>query len=184
MANKYENAKIYKLVNNVDDAIYVGYTCQNLFQRLDEHKRKAKYCAKYNIKQKVYKHLNEIGWEHVDIVLIEKVDCDNEKEVKERERYWIEELEATLNKKIPGRERKEYCKDNKEDIAEYAKKYQINNREKIAERNAKYYETNKEKIKEKKAELIDCECGITITASSIYAHRKTEKHTRLMLKIK
>jgi predicted GIY-YIG superfamily endonuclease len=38
----YENSKIYKLVNDVDDKIYVGSTATTLAKRLYGHKNSAK----------------------------------------------------------------------------------------------------------------------------------------------
>ena len=35
--NKYETGKIYKIVDNTSDMIYVGSTCQTLEQRLQRH---------------------------------------------------------------------------------------------------------------------------------------------------
>jgi hypothetical protein len=40
--NKYHNGKIYKLVNDVDDKVYIGSTCQPLYKRLYEHKNDCK----------------------------------------------------------------------------------------------------------------------------------------------
>ena len=38
----YQQAKIYKIVNNVDDEIYVGSTVNRLSKRFSDHKAKAK----------------------------------------------------------------------------------------------------------------------------------------------
>ena len=65
----YANGKIYKLINNIDDKIYVGSTCETLIQRKNEHKKKAK---QKNFK--VYNHLNQVGWGNVDIYLQRNVN--------------------------------------------------------------------------------------------------------------
>ena len=49
----YQNGKIYKLVNNVDDEIYVGSTTTSLSRRKGGHVDKAKYYPN----RKLYKHL-------------------------------------------------------------------------------------------------------------------------------
>ena len=36
--NRYNNSKIYKLVNSVDDAFYIGSTTAQLSKRLSWHK--------------------------------------------------------------------------------------------------------------------------------------------------
>lgn len=100
--NKYENGKIYKLVNTVDDNIYIGSTHQPLTFRLSLHKSHGK------IKNsKVYRHLNSIGFSNVRIELIEEYPCTCKKELEDRERYWIENLKPTLNKNIPSRTKEE-----------------------------------------------------------------------------
>ena len=63
----YGNSKIYKIVNNVDDKIYVGSTCSSLAKRKGQHKANLN---KYP-NMASYKHFNEVGWDNVDIVLIE-----------------------------------------------------------------------------------------------------------------
>ena len=56
--NRYNNSKVYKLINDVDDYYYVGSSaCNSLSKRLWEHKAKSK---KYP-ERKVYKHFNNIG---------------------------------------------------------------------------------------------------------------------------
>ena len=38
----FQNAKVYKLVNTVDDKIYVGSTCRSLAKRKQGHKKSLK----------------------------------------------------------------------------------------------------------------------------------------------
>jgi hypothetical protein len=35
--NKFQNAKIYKIIDNTSDLIYIGSTCKTLNQRLKKH---------------------------------------------------------------------------------------------------------------------------------------------------
>jgi group I intron endonuclease len=109
----YSSSKIYRLVNDVDDAEYVGSTTRSLSRRFDGHKQMAKRYPERNI----YKHFLEIGWEHVKIILIEEYSCENREQLERRERYFIEERKSILNKQIPTRTKKEYYKDNAEIIA-------------------------------------------------------------------
>ena len=110
----YDNGKIYKLVNNVDDKIYVGSTCNILRVRKARHKAK----SKMEPDRRIYKHLNQVGWGNVEIILIENYECKSKEDLNKRERYWIDELKPELNKVIPTRTRKEYDIDNKETIKE------------------------------------------------------------------
>lgn len=141
--NKYDNAKIYRLVNNVDDEFYVGSTCDALHKRFYKHKAKAKHDPR-----PVHKHFNEIGWDNIKIILIEEYACKNKMELERRERYWIEELKPTLNKCIPTRTPKEWREQNKELILEKKKAYYEQNKEYFAKKSKDYNEQNKDKITE------------------------------------
>ncbi len=88
--NRYQNGKIYKLVNNTDNEIYIGSTCLPLHKRFHTHKSD----AKKQPERKVYKHLLGIGWNEVKIILIESFPCDNKMELEKRERYYIEQFTA------------------------------------------------------------------------------------------
>lgn len=93
---KYAHGKIYKLINKLDNEMYVGSTCLELKNRLCCHK-----CfAKTHQSQLVYKHLNAIGWQNVDIVLIEEYPCFNKTELEIREKYWIFQLKPSLNTRL------------------------------------------------------------------------------------
>ena len=54
----YQNGKIYKLVNDLDDQIYIGSTTQSLAVRKGGHKRD----SRRHPNRKVYSYLNSIGW--------------------------------------------------------------------------------------------------------------------------
>jgi high-affinity Fe2+/Pb2+ permease len=191
----YQNGKIYKLVNDIDDKIYIGSTVSTLAKRKGQHKGKRESNPKN-------KHLNEIGWDTVVIVLIELYPCNSKDELHARERYWIDELKPELNKQIPLRTLKEWRTDNKEKIQENNKQYIIDNKEKIQENSKQYYIDNKEKIvlhtqqyyidnkeniqiykkqyyidnKEKGNEEVNCECGFIVKKRNIVRHKTTHKH--------
>ena len=112
MPINYANGKIYKLVNNIDDKIYIGSTVNPLYKRKGQHKSTS--ILKPNIK--LYQYLNEIGWDNVDIILIENFPCESKEVLHQRERYWIDILKPQLNTNIPTRTLKEYYEDNKENF--------------------------------------------------------------------
>ena len=91
--SRYQNGKVYKLVNCVDDKIYIGSTCARLSKRFYDHKQTAKYKPTY-----VHKHLNSIGWENVRIILIENVIAETKDQLLIREQHYIDELKPELNK--------------------------------------------------------------------------------------
>jgi hypothetical protein len=91
--SRYSRGKIYKLVNDVNDDIYVGSSCVALCKRLYEHKSKAKKKP-----APVHLYFNELGWDNVRIILIENVVCENREQLMKREQYYIDELKPKLNK--------------------------------------------------------------------------------------
>lgn len=92
--NRYHNGKIYKLVNTVDNRIYIGSTATELSKRLHQHK----ITARKEIERKVYRELNTIGWEHVRIIQIEAFRCQTKQELIAREQYHMDLLKPELNK--------------------------------------------------------------------------------------
>jgi hypothetical protein len=185
----YENSKIYKLINNVDDKIYIGSTVSRLSKRKSKHHEEF---IKYP-DRKVYKHLNQVGWGNVDIVLIEKYPCKDKEELHARERFFIEELKAELNNRKPiqtKEERKEYLRmkdkeryNNPNGLRkEYCRKLQKEqyekNKDKYKVRDKAYYEKNKEAIKLQKRTKTKCICGSMLSNSNMSEHKKTKKHLK------
>jgi len=110
--NKYERAKIYKIVDNTNGNIYIGSTCHKLLSsRLAEHKNK-------------YKNFqNGIGTSNTcfliisngdfKIELLEEPNVDNVIDLRAKEREWIDKT-ICINKQKPNRTQKQYYEDNKE----------------------------------------------------------------------
>ena len=200
----FSKSIIYKLCCkdvNIKE-IYVGSTT-NFTKRKDTHKSSCNNVNGEKYNYYVYQFIRENGrFENWEMVLVEKYPCNDVLELKQRERYWIDELRAELNKIIPSRtykewyddnkdklrERKrEYYRDNKNKIREKRKQYRENNKDKILEKKKAYREANKDKIREKKKayreankdklrEKCDCECGAVVNKSSLTRHKKTKKH--------
>lgn len=146
---RYANGKIYKLVNSVDDEFYVGSTCTSLAKRKNGHKTTAKKKP-----QPVHQHLNVIGWENVDIVLIEEYPCNNKMELERRERHFIEMLKPSLNKMIPTRTQKEYRAENPDKERERHAKYYMENREKVLARMRTHREVNHDEVVARERERV------------------------------
>ena len=149
----YSKGKIYKLVNSIDDQIYIGSSCTRLSDRKSQHK----VTSRRHPNRSVYKHLNLVGWENVEIILIENVNCNNKEQLHSRERHYIELLKPSLNKQIPLRSQKEWFQDN----PNYLKQY---------------YQANKESINEHKKKKYSCECGGKFTHCHRSQHSKSKKH--------
>lgn len=140
--NKYNNAKIYRLINDIDNEFYIGSTCEKLARRKSKHKTK----ATTHQHRRVYSHLNEVGWDNVHIVLIEEYPCENIEQLQARERYWIEQLKPTLNKAIPLRTGQEWREVNKENLRRYNQEYHVKHKELISKQKREYYNENKDEV--------------------------------------
>ena len=80
--------KIYKIINDVDNLVYVGSTAlEHINNRMRYHKSDMKRTLKKNFK--LYKHMNNIGVNNFKIILLETINTNDKKEIYKRERYWI-----------------------------------------------------------------------------------------------
>ena len=112
MSNKYKNGKIYKIVDNTNDNVYIGSTIKKyLSARLSEHR--CEYGRFLKGKKGICKSGEIIKNGDYDIILIENYSCNSKKELETRERTHIENNNC-INKVIPGRTNKEYIRDNKD----------------------------------------------------------------------
>jgi hypothetical protein len=198
---------IYKIVPN-DISLnycYVGSTC-NFVKRKCNHKD---HCNNQNDKYyncNLYQIIRANGrWNQWTMVLIEQYPCKSSLELRQRERYWIEQLKGNLNTRKPQitlQEKKEYNSQWKktEKAITYQQNYQ--NTEKYKKIQKEYYKKNKQEIKakqlnyektpqrkqyKKKYELTEkrkeykktkynCECGSIIIIPNKSIHIKTQKH--------
>jgi hypothetical protein len=143
----FENAKIYKIVDNTNGNIYIGSTCEpTLARRLAKHK--CDYNRYLTDKSKHYTTSFEIlKHDDYDIVLVEK--CDNitcKDELTSRERFYIESMEC-VNKRIEGRTNKEYREEHKEKFTQYFKDYKQQHKEHYKELDKNYRDTHKDEIR-------------------------------------
>jgi len=143
----YTGGRIYKIVNDVDDEIYVGATVTSLSLRLAKHRS----TSKIHPTRKLYAHVETVGgWHHFQIVLVEDCPCERKEQLTARERYYVEQM-GTLNKRVPGRTDTEshaaYREANFEQIKAKKKTYYEANRETINAINATYRDAHPEKIK-------------------------------------
>ena len=81
-------------VNCDDDEIYIGSTCGSLRRRKAGHKANTKRYPN----QRVYAHLNAIGWSNVRIILLQSISCTNKDELRAAEQHWINQLHPSLNR--------------------------------------------------------------------------------------
>ena len=83
---------IYKIINDINDKVYVGKTIHSLEKRFQEHCRDA--TRERNEKRPLYNAIQKYGIEHFQIEMIEECDTDI---LSEREKYWIEYYQSYKN---------------------------------------------------------------------------------------
>lgn len=148
----YSNGKIYKLVNNVNNLIYIGSTINKLRVRFAGHKVPSKI---NNRKSKLYELMREIGKYNFKIILIENFSCNSKEELNSREQYWIDKLNPELN--MLG-----------------AIFNEENRKTKTKIRNERYYKENKEETLKKQGKKYQCNCGKILTIGKKARHNKTK----------
>ena len=164
MPVNYQEGKIYKIYNTINDDIYIGSTTQKLCERMCQHRNDYKINRRFNTH--IYKAFREHGVENFFIELIEKCPCNDKDELMKTEGKYIRELKPTLNMRIAGRTRKEYYTDNQEQILNKKKQFG---------------EANKERIATYKAEQIKCECGCMVTRGHLARHNRSKRHEKALL---
>jgi len=98
-------ASIYKVINKLNDDMYIGSTVQKLERRWSRHKSDARTLkGKHNL---LYDAIREYGEANFEISLIFEGEFENEDEVLRCEGYWQIGLEANLNARVAGRTRQE-----------------------------------------------------------------------------
>ena len=193
--------RVYKIINSIDNEIYVGSTFNQLRHRWQGHKKDYKKWinGKCN-KCSIFEKFKLLGIENFKIILIKEylVYREHKKDRKHllsKEQLWINKLKCINSNcsfnPIPKKEReKQYRLNNKEKINERKKQYYENNKEKAKEKAKEYYEKNKEKVKEyyennkeKIKQKINCKCGSIINKIKKKRHERSKKHLKYIKKI-
>ena len=167
----YQEGKIYKLSNKINEKFYIGSTTTEL------SKRKSKYQS--NIKNSsLHQEINSIGWLDEQkrqiwiIELIENFPCNSKNELEAREGFYIrkyrqETPSILLNIRNVGNP--ELSK------KEAVQKYRKANEKKIKEHQIEYRSTNKEVLNAKKREIVTCDiCNSEVTRNSLSEHKKSQ----------
>jgi hypothetical protein len=129
--------KIYKIVCNETDEVYIGKTTKTLEERLRHHRFNGNST---NSKQIILRG---------DYVMSQIDECDTEEESIELEAFYIRNTDNCVNIQIPGRTRQEYYEENKDEILEKNKEYREENRENILQKKKEYYYNNRGEILKK-----------------------------------
>jgi hypothetical protein len=172
---------IYKLVcTDVDiPECYVGSTT-NFRKRKCSHKNNSTNVMDIKYHMNVYKYIREHGgFENWDMVQIEEIKFENNRELHARERYWIETLHSKLNAYIPNRTEEELIVIKKD----YDAERRIRDQDNINIMRKKYRDENKEKITEHAKISYNCPCGGKYQNTSKAAHMKSSKHHKYIVSI-
>ncbi len=135
--NKYINGKIYKIIDNTNNNIYIGSTIKTLKRRLQIHINGLNCISKDIIKNNNFK-----------IELIENYPCNNNNELRKREQYYINNLKC-INIRNAYTDMKEYRIKNKDYYKEYNTEYRIKNKDYYKEYRKEYNFKNKDKRKDR-----------------------------------
>ena len=139
----YQKSLIYKIYCNDENVkhLYIGKTT-DIIRRKWAHKRDT-ICSECYL----YETIRSLGgWQNWKMEIIEFYSCTNNKELLEREQFWINTLEADLNTVI------------KFDEVVYKKQWYLENKIKIRARQAEYRKSQiVKKLEEAKQYVINYE---------------------------
>lgn len=169
----YSKGKVYKIVSDACDEVYVGSTVQRLAERFRGHH--TNYALYLDGKSNYVTSFKILEHGHCHIILLEDVPCERKEQLYARERYWIEKVDC-INKQLPGRTYKEWYQANREAISEQKKVHYQENRETVMDRVKVYYQENRGEILERREKKYECSCGSSVRILNKARHLKTKKH--------
>ena len=162
--NRYENGKIYKIVDVGYNKCYIGSTTEPLSKRMERHRKCHKrYLETGKVDTRCRLLFEEFGVENCKIELLENYACMSKEELLRKEGEYIQSMEC-VNKCVAGRtpqeykelhkeryskNQKEWYEKNKEYVIQRNREYQEKHKEEVAQRRKDYYERNKEQINNK-----------------------------------
>ena len=86
------NGKIYKIVNTINDKIYIGSTqSQYISKRMAHHREN---CIKEPTCGKLYPAMTELGFDKFKILLLESFKFTDKEELRAKEYEWIVKLDS------------------------------------------------------------------------------------------
>ena len=143
----YQKGKIYAIWDDNYTECYIGSTCEELSQRMAQHRSKYKRYLNHVVGARISSRsillFDKYGIDNCGIELIETYPCNNKSELRAREGYHQRE-NTIVNRCIAGRNKKQYYEENKEFINQKKKIYAESRRQERKIYNKQYYHDNKE----------------------------------------
>ena len=186
--SKYAEGKIYKIISDQTDLIYVGSTTEKyLSSRLTKHRSNYKgyLVGKYNY----VTSFEILKYDDAKIILLELYPCQCREQLLAKEQSYIDifksktvNIQNAFGKDLEGDivKRKQYYERNKDVIAEKRKLYYEANNKQLKDYGKQYYEKHKDKVLKRKSQLYTCECGFVICLGAKPRHERTATHQMLM----
>ena len=188
----YGNGKVYKIINENNEIVYIGSTAQKLCKRYSTHEYKSPnhkiiLIENYpcNSKEELCMREQQIIEQHNN--LLNQIRAYQTKEQRKEQKKEKDKLYRENNKDIIKQKQKEYRENNKDILNQNKKEYYENNKDIINQKNKEYYENNKDIINQKKKEYyennkhiinqkVKCEyCNCELNKSSLKTHQKSRK---------
>ena len=162
-SNRYQNGKIYKIVDNGYNKCYIGSTIEALSTRMAKHRARYRFYLNGGDTKsfKVWDIFDEFGMVNCKIELVEEYPCENKIQLQKREGFHIQNINC-VNKRVEGRTAQEYRDQHKDEKQQYDAEYRRNNKERISEK-------------------FVCEiCQVCYTRRNRARHEKSLKHQSAM----
>ena len=84
---------VYKLINDVDDKVYIGSTTSKISKRMTEHRKS----AREGRTSKLYQYMRAIGVQHFKIVCIREYTDISKERLHNREEKYIKRYDSIKN---------------------------------------------------------------------------------------
>jgi hypothetical protein len=177
MTTNYKVGKIYKIIHNQSDIVYIGSTFNRLSDRFNQHKSNYNsWLNKKHNKISIFKYFKEFGIENFKIILIKEYLVADRKQLQAYEALWINKLKSCNNNNsfhwLSGNNHnKLYYENNKTILAEKQKIYYRFNIDKFKE-----YEKTKRVRPKEFYEKVECLCGGKYQNRCRWQHERSKKH--------
>ena len=85
---------VYKIINDIDEKVYIGSTTCKISKRMTEHRRNSRQAIRTS---KLYNHMRAIGVQHFKIVCIREYTDISKERLHNREEKYIKRYDSIKN---------------------------------------------------------------------------------------